>query len=123
MGIMERREIELTVCGEKLRIKCAESEGYIKRVAEYVEGRVREFPRDGDGRAVSSIALLYAAINIADELFKLAKEHETLKTENQKNRKELRDFIDILDRNKQAGTAEVAKGAKTNGELADERKG
>ena len=59
--------VELTVLGEKIAIRTAEDPAYLRSLAAFVEERVGAM--SAGGRAQTT-ALVLAAIDIADELFK-----------------------------------------------------
>ena len=61
--------IKVEIYGSEYRIKGDADLEYIKRVAAYVDERMRQVSQLTTDSAVSKIAIL-AAINIADELFK-----------------------------------------------------
>lgn len=61
--------IKVEIYGSEYRIKGDADGEYIKRVAAFVDERMRQVSQLTTDSAVSKIAIL-AAINIADELFK-----------------------------------------------------
>ncbi len=71
--------IKVEIYGSEYRIKGDADGDYIKRVAAYVDERMRQAAQLTTDSAVSKIAIL-AAINIADELFKerTQREHAAL---------------------------------------------
>jgi cell division protein ZapA (FtsZ GTPase activity inhibitor) len=64
----ETARIDLTVLGEALTLRSAESPEHLRRLAAYLEDRVSDLQRSGvrDSRR----ALIMAALEIADELFR-----------------------------------------------------
>ncbi|MCU0607567.1 MAG: cell division protein ZapA [Candidatus Edwardsbacteria bacterium] len=71
--------IKVEIYGSEYRIKGDADGEYIKRVAAFVDERMRQVSQLTTDSAVSKIAIL-AAINIADELFKerAQREHAAL---------------------------------------------
>ena len=67
--------IKVEIYGSEYRIKGDADGEYIKRVAAYVDERMRQVSQLTTDSAASKIAIL-AAINIADELFKERSQRE-----------------------------------------------
>jgi cell division protein ZapA len=67
--------IKVEIYGSEYRIKGDADVEYIKRVAAFVDERMKQVSQLTADSAVSKIAIL-AAINIADELFKERKQRE-----------------------------------------------
>ncbi len=71
------RSVEVQVLGQIYSIKTDEDEVYIKSLAEYVDGKLKEIysvvPNINQTKAT-----VMAAFGIADELFKLRMEQENL---------------------------------------------
>lgn len=63
----EPTRVELTVLGERLTIRTAESPAYIQSLADYLEERVRAL---GTGSRTQLATLILAALDITDELFR-----------------------------------------------------
>ncbi|MCC6902316.1 MAG: cell division protein ZapA [Polyangiaceae bacterium] len=63
---MSRAPVELRVGGQTYRVVASAGEDELKRLAELVDGRLRELA--GAGRAVSPQSLLLAAISLAHDL-------------------------------------------------------
>ncbi|MDI6739109.1 MAG: cell division protein ZapA [Candidatus Edwardsbacteria bacterium] len=61
--------IKVEIYGSEYRIKGDADGDYVKRVAAYVDEKMKQVSQLTTDSAVSKIAIL-AAINIADELFK-----------------------------------------------------
>ena len=68
--------IKVEIYGTEYRIKGDANAEYVKKVAGYVDGKMRQVAGISTDSAVSKIAIL-TAINIADELFKERQERET----------------------------------------------
>jgi len=84
----EKNVLKVRIYGAEYSIRSNEDANYIKRVADYLDKKLREV--DNNVRVDSSIKVaILAALNIADEYFKEKAEKETL-------RKELEDKIRAL---------------------------
>ncbi len=64
----EPRRVEFALLGHTLTIRTAESADYIRTLAKYIEERVTSLKRSGVKDATT--ALLLAALDLTDELFK-----------------------------------------------------
>jgi cell division protein ZapA len=67
--------IEVYILGQKYTIKGDASEEYIRQLADYVTGKIKEVS-DSAPTITPLKATLLAAVNIADELHKLKNEQE-----------------------------------------------
>lgn len=67
----------LRVFGEDYPVKASADPEYLTSLAEYVDGAMRRVAGGQRGLGTGRIAVL-AAMQIADELFRLKQEHETL---------------------------------------------
>jgi cell division protein ZapA len=65
-----KRELVIDVGGQSLTIRSDESDAYVRGLASFVDGKVRELSRGQPGTTTLSLALT-AALTIADELHKL----------------------------------------------------
>lgn len=72
-----KKEIELDIAGQRLRIRTDEDEGYMRGLATYVDEQMRDIGRGQRGIASMNIALL-TALRIADEYHKLQRVQEGL---------------------------------------------
>jgi cell division protein ZapA len=72
-----KRPIEVEVFGQTLRVLSEDEEAYIRRVAEFVDGKMRELIRDTAAVSTLNVAIL-AALNIADEYHKLRRSQEEM---------------------------------------------
>jgi len=71
--------VKVNINGEDYYIKGTASEDYIKRVAKYVDKKMYELEQKYTNLSRTKLAVL-AAINIADELFRLKQEYEEFLT-------------------------------------------
>jgi cell division protein ZapA len=63
------RITEVEIFGERYTLRATDSQEYLLRVAEYVDGKFCEVAKESPTLAPGKVAVL-ASINIADELFK-----------------------------------------------------
>jgi len=76
-GEEPRVRVTLRVFGEDYPLKASADPEYLVSLAEYVDGAMRKVATGQPGLGTGRIAVL-AAMQIADELFRLKQEHETL---------------------------------------------
>ncbi len=69
--------IDVTILGQKYTIKGDASEEHIKKLATFVDARLKEVYSAAPGIAPLKAAIL-ASLDIADELHKLKEEHEKI---------------------------------------------
>ncbi|HYC55650.1 MAG TPA: cell division protein ZapA [Candidatus Binatia bacterium] len=72
-----KREIELDVAGQRLRVRTDEDEVYMRSLAGYVDEQMREIGRGQRGITSMNVAVL-AALRIADEFHKLKRLQEQI---------------------------------------------
>jgi cell division protein ZapA len=65
----EKHTVKVNIFGGEYPIKSEADPEYIKRVAKYVDRKMREISEKVDIRATAKVAIL-AALNITDELFR-----------------------------------------------------
>ncbi|HET7008330.1 MAG TPA: cell division protein ZapA [Candidatus Binatia bacterium] len=70
-----KRALDVEILGQKFTISSEAEEGYMLRVAGYVDGKMQELMQASKSVAKSNVAML-AALNIADELHRLKDSHE-----------------------------------------------
>ncbi len=71
-----KNNVEVEIAGQKYNIKGEESNEYLIRITEFVDGKIQEINnRYADMNPVK--AAILAAINIADELHKLKDDYES----------------------------------------------
>ena len=68
---MDATRVELIVLGEKITIRTAEPPEYLRTLARFVEERVQSMSA---GHRPQTTALILAALDIADELFRAREE-------------------------------------------------
>lgn len=64
------RDIPIRIAGQEIKIRSDEDEDYVRSLADYVDGKIREIARGQRGVTTLNLALT-AALTIADELLKL----------------------------------------------------
>lgn len=72
-----KKALDVEILGQKFTISSDAEEGYMLRVADYVDGKMQEVMRASKPVAKSNVAML-AALNIADEYHRLKDSHETM---------------------------------------------
>lgn len=60
---------EVEIYGERYTLRATDSPDYLRRVAEYVDGKFHEVIKESAALSPAKVAVL-ASLNIADELFK-----------------------------------------------------
>ena len=70
----EPRRLELTLLGQTLTLKTEAAPDYVRSLARYLEARVETIRRSGVPD--SSRAVLLAALDITDELFRVREDRE-----------------------------------------------
>lgn len=63
-----KRTVDVSILGQKFRIRSDESDEYVENVAKYVDSKVREASHGKSGASIQMVLL--AAMNIADDLFR-----------------------------------------------------
>ena len=69
-----QKAVEVTIMGQKVVLRSDDEEQYIRKVAEYVDGKMQEVSQTTGSRGKYSVAIL-AALNIADEYHRLKDNH------------------------------------------------
>ena len=77
----DKKVIKVVIHGREYPIRSDEDEEYVQRVASYVDSKMKEIS-DSNRPFPSPMAIaVLAALNIADELFKIENENATLPRE------------------------------------------
>jgi cell division protein ZapA len=71
------KPLNVEILGQKLTISSDSDEGYMLRVAGYVDGKMQELLQSSKAIARSNIAVL-TALNIADEYHRLKDAHDAM---------------------------------------------
>lgn len=80
-----KNRVTVTIAGRDYTLIAAEEDGYVQKVAEFVEGKVNEVMEAAHVSVIDGALL--AAVNIADEYFKQQETAENL-------RRQLKDYLD-----------------------------
>jgi cell division protein ZapA len=72
-----KRELAIDIAGQTLTIRSDENDAYVRSLASFVDGKVKELSRGQPGITTLSLALT-AALTIADELHKLRRAQEEI---------------------------------------------
>ena len=70
-------KVIVTIDGQEYTLVAGEDPAYMKKVAAYVDTKVREV--SGTGKVSSSDAVILAALNLADEYYKQVEAAEALR--------------------------------------------
>ena len=71
--------VKVTIYGQEYTIKAPADASYIKNIAEYVDGKMREVQEDLATPQVPAKVSILAAMNIADELFAEKQDRDQIK--------------------------------------------
>jgi cell division protein ZapA len=74
------KTVEVKLLGQRFKVRSDEGEQYVQELAQYVSQQLVEVQRNSQAVATHNVALL-AALNIADNLFKLREENTQLRKE------------------------------------------
>jgi cell division protein ZapA len=72
-----KRALDVEILGQKFTISSDAEEGYMLKVADYVDGKMQELAQSPKPVAKANVAML-AALNIADEYHRLKDAHEAV---------------------------------------------
>lgn len=72
-----KKALEVEILGQKFTISSDAEEGYMLKVAGYVDGKMQELMQASKSLAKNNVAML-AALNIADEYHRLKDTHEAV---------------------------------------------
>ncbi|HFB67333.1 MAG TPA: cell division protein ZapA [Calditrichae bacterium] len=92
---MEKKSIKVQIFGNEYSLKSDASEDHVYRVAQYVDDKFRRLSEKTHVNSEIKIAVL-AALNIADELFRLKAKYDELKQQIEEESRQLNAKIDAL---------------------------
>jgi cell division protein ZapA len=72
-----KRALEVEILGQRFTISSDADENYMLKVAGYVDGKMQELLRSAKPVAKANIGMV-AALNIADEYYRLKDAHENI---------------------------------------------
>jgi len=75
MGLGIKNKLNVEIGGQSLTVASDDEEGYVRELAHFVDAKMHEVAERGKAAGTLPVAIL-AALNIADELYKLRREHE-----------------------------------------------
>ena len=88
-----KRSYEVSILNQKFLIKSEADERYVNRVSDYVSERIHDIT--SNSKSVSSLRVaILAALNIADDYFKLKEKSKQKHVKTEEKIKELIAFID-----------------------------
>lgn len=88
-----KKTTEVAIMGQKFLVKSESGDDYVIEIARYVDEKINEVIQNTRSVASLNVAIL-AAMNIADEFFKLQRDRrERLSTVEKK----VRDLIELVD--------------------------
>ena len=97
-----RRQMEVTMVGQKFKVRSDADENYVQTLAAYVDKKIADISKQTRTVTTRQVALL-AALDIADEYFRA---HDKLKTLRKEVRRRSRRLLEILDNNAAQGAAD-----------------
>ena len=77
IGRAMKKALDVEILGQKITISSDAEEGYMLKVAGYVDDKMQELMQASKPVAKSNVAML-AALNIADEYHRLKDTHEAI---------------------------------------------
>jgi cell division protein ZapA len=72
-----KKALDVEILGQKITISSDAEEAYMLKVAGYVDSKMQDLLRASKPAAKSSVAML-AALNIADEYYRLKETYESI---------------------------------------------
>ena len=87
-----KREIEITIFGGRYTLEG--NEEYIKRLADYVEQRIKEGQKNSQD---SFKAVITTLISVADELFTLKEKTNKERMKSELGKKRINELINLID--------------------------
>ncbi len=90
---MESKSIRVQIFGMEYSLKSDNSEEYVNEVANYVDSKIKSLSENTSVKSQTKIAVL-AALNIADELFRVREKYSKALGKIDQKSEELSDSID-----------------------------
>ena len=87
-------QIKITIFGQEYSVKAPADPTYIKKIAEYVDTKMREVQSGFSSTQSSNRIAILSAMNITDELFNAKKQGDTDSNEVEEKITSLIDLID-----------------------------
>ena len=90
----EGNQVQISIFGQEYSVKAPADPEYIQKIAEYVDGKMREVQSGFTSTQSSTRIAILAAMNIADELFNARQSGDVDSTTFEQKISSLIDFID-----------------------------
>ena len=94
MDNKEGNQIKITIFGQEYSVKAPADPTYIKKIAEYVDTKMREVQSGFSSTQSSNRIAILSAMNITDELFNARKKGDTDDSEIEEKISSLIELID-----------------------------
>ena len=94
MSDKDDNQIKITIFGQEYSVKAPADPTYIKKIAEYVDSKMREVQSGFSSTQSSNRIAILAAMNITDELFNARKKEDS--DENEVGEK-INSLIELID--------------------------
>ena len=88
-------QVQISIFGQEYSVKAPVDPEYIQKIAEYVDGKMREVQSGISSTQSSTRIAILAAMNIADELFNARQSGDVDSTAVEQKISSLIDFIDV----------------------------
>ena len=90
----EGNQVQISIFGQEYSVKAPADPEYIQKIAEYVDGKMREVQSGFSSTQSSTRIAILAAMNIADELFNARQSGDIDSSSVEQKISSLIDFID-----------------------------
>ena len=94
MAEKDGNQIKITIFGQEYSVKAPADPTYIKKIAEYVDTKMREVQSGFSSTQSSNRIAILSAMNITDELFNAKKQGDS---ENNEVEEKITSLIDLID--------------------------
>lgn len=72
-----KKPVDVEIMGQKLVLRSEDEEGYVRRVAGYVDDKMKEVLKGTQSVGKGNVAML-AALNIADDYYRLKEKYDEM---------------------------------------------
>ena len=90
----ERNQVHISIFGQEYSVKAPADPDYIKKIAKYLDGKMREVQSGFSTTQSSTRIAILAGMNITDELFESRQSGES---ENSDIEQKISSLIDLID--------------------------
>ena len=94
MSEKDGNQIKITIFGQEYSVKAPADPTYIKKIAEYVDTKMREVQSGFSSTQSSNRIAILSAMNITDELFNAKKQGDS---ENNEVEEKITSLIELID--------------------------